>query len=73
MRRMRIVSVQRIIAEDVETPVIEKDGVLIEVKYCGVCGTDIRAFYGEHPFISFPIVLGHECSGIIAEAREIQN
>ena len=45
----------------------EKDEVKIEVAWCGVCGTDIHKFEGKNgasPVIP-PIILGHECSGIV--------
>jgi L-iditol 2-dehydrogenase len=67
MKRAKIVSPGRIIIEDVEIPAIRRDEVLINVKYCGICGTDIHAYYGKHPFISLPVVPGHECSGVITD------
>lgn len=43
------------------------DEVKIEVAWCGLCGTDIHKFEGKNgasPVIP-PIILGHECSGIV--------
>jgi len=51
----------------VPTPDINPDQIRIQVKYTGICGSDIHAYYGEHPFISCPIVLGHESSGKVIE------
>ena len=51
---------------------LEKDGVKIAVKYCGICGTDVHKFYGRagsHPVVP-PIPLGHEISGIVQEIGE---
>ena len=45
----------------------EDDEVKIEVAWCGLCGTDIHKFEGKNgasPVIP-PIILGHECSGIV--------
>jgi L-iditol 2-dehydrogenase len=39
------------------------DGVLLRVTACGICGTDVRAFYNGDRRISPPWVLGHEISG----------
>lgn len=37
----------------------------------GICGSDIHAYYGKHPFISFPIVPGHEfVGGIVLETGD---
>lgn len=70
MKRMHLIDLQKVIIEDVEKPVPGKDEVLIRVAKCGVCGTDIHAFYGRHPYIHTPIVLGHEFSGTITELGE---
>jgi L-iditol 2-dehydrogenase len=48
-------------------PVIQPDEVLIQVKRIGICGSDIHAWHGLHPSINFPVVQGHEVSGLIAE------
>ncbi len=50
---------------EIEKPVPAADEVLVKVKNVGICGSDIHAYYGEHPFMSFPIRLGHEASGEI--------
>jgi 2-desacetyl-2-hydroxyethyl bacteriochlorophyllide A dehydrogenase len=33
---------------------------LVRVRRVGVCGTDLHAFKGEQPFVTYPRVLGHE-------------
>ncbi len=41
--------------------------VLVRVRRCGVCGTDIHALAGRQPFFSYPRRLGHElCVEIVA-------
>src|SRR5690554_5065246 len=32
----------------------------VKVLRVGVCGTDLHAFHGDQPMISYPLVLGHE-------------
>ncbi len=39
--------------------------VLIKIRRIGVCGSDIHVFHGEHPATPYPVVQGHEYSGII--------
>ncbi len=41
--------------------------VLIEIKRIGVCGSDIHVYHGVHPYTGYPVVQGHEVSGVIAE------
>src|SRR5205823_1620755 len=43
------------------------DGVLLRVTACGICGTDVRAFFNGDRRISPPWVLGHEISGEVTE------
>jgi L-iditol 2-dehydrogenase len=51
-------------------PKIQPDEVLIQVKRIGVCGSDIHVFHGLHPYTSYPVVQGHEVSGMIAEVGQ---
>lgn len=53
--------------KEVPTPQITADQVLIKIHAVGVCGSDIHAYYGEHPFIHCPIVLGHEATGEVVK------
>lgn len=50
--------------EHVDIPSINDDEVLIKVKYCGICGSDVpRAMsYGAR---KYPLILGHEFSGVV--------
>lgn len=44
---------------------IKEGQSLIEVKYCGICGTDIAMYKGMHPRAKAPLIMGHEFSGIV--------
>ncbi len=70
MRQARLVEPKTLILEEVEIPEIKGDQVLIKVKRIGICGSDIHAYYGKHPYISCPIVQGHEFSGEIVGIGE---
>ena len=48
-------------------PDVKKEEVLIEVKYAGVCGTDVHIRHDMFQNIRPPVTLGHEFSGAIAE------
>lgn len=47
----------------------EKDEVKIRVAWCGLCGTDVHKFQGQNgaSVVIPPIILGHECSGVVVE------
>jgi L-iditol 2-dehydrogenase len=52
---------------EVPEPKIREDEVLIEVKAVSVCGSDLHIYHDSHPYWP-PVVLGHEFSGVIAQA-----
>ena len=43
--------------------VINPHDVRVKLKVAGICGTDLNIFSGNHPFVKFPIIMGHELSG----------
>ena len=56
-------------------PSIESEEVLIKVKACGICGSDVHMAqsddegYSLYPGLTaFPVTLGHEFSGVVAKA-----
>ncbi|UCH36077.1 MAG: alcohol dehydrogenase catalytic domain-containing protein [Armatimonadota bacterium] len=58
---------ERIAIQEVPRPVPGEGEVLVRVKATGLCGSDVDGYTGHHPMIKWPIILGHECSGVIAE------
>lgn len=50
-------------------PKVGAKDVLIQVKACGVCGTDVHIYEGDKGAaeVTPPTILGHEFSGVIAE------
>lgn len=43
-----------------------EDEILIDVRKIGICGSEIHSYHGEHPATFYPVVQGHEYSGIVA-------
>ena len=60
--------------EEIEVPAINSNEVLIKVKACGICGSDLAYFFGRTPLDTKsgvgPLVLGHEFSGVICKVGE---
>lgn len=50
---------------DISVPEVKENQVLVEMVRIGICGSDIQVYYGKHPYTSYPVVQGHEVSGII--------
>lgn len=55
---------------EVEKPKISSKEVLIEVRACAICGSDVERYVGGNVEYKPPVVLGHEISGIIADKGE---
>lgn len=55
--------------EEMQNPIAGKGEVLIRVKAAGICGSDVPRVNG-HAAHAYPIVLGHEFSGIIEQVGE---
>lgn len=51
---------------EIERPQPGPEEVLIAIRRIGVCGSDIHVYHGMHPYTSYPIVQGHEVSGVVA-------
>jgi len=59
---------------DMPKPGIKPDEVLIRVKACGICGSDVHGMDGSTGRRIPPLVMGHEAAGVVAEiGSEVQN
>jgi 6-hydroxycyclohex-1-ene-1-carbonyl-CoA dehydrogenase len=57
--------------EEVETPKIGSDEILVKIAACGVCNTDLHYIdHGVPTFKKPPMILGHEPSGIVSETGQ---
>ncbi len=71
MRAYKLVTEGHVEKVEISTPVITApDQVLIRVRAVGVCGSEVHAFQGSHPFRKAPVVLGHEVAGKIIAVGE---
>ncbi len=58
---------RRPLRADTPTPAPGPGQVLLAVRACGVCRTDLHVFDGELPNPKLPLVLGHEIVGTVAQ------
>lgn len=56
-----------LILREVPCPTPNANEVLIQVKTCGVCRTDLHIVDGELPTPKLPLILGHQVVGIVKE------
>jgi L-iditol 2-dehydrogenase len=52
--------------QEVETPTVGQGEVLVAVKACGICGSDVHGMDGSSGRRRPPIIMGHEAAGVIA-------
>ena len=61
--------------EEVSVPEVADDELLIRVRACGICGSDVAYYFGlsplETPTGKGPLILGHEFSGEVVQVGKI--
>jgi len=70
MRQAVMTAPGEIAFRDVEAPLPGAGQVQIRVQRIGVCGSDIHVFHGKHPFVTYPLIQGHEYAGVIEAIGE---
>jgi len=55
----------RFALEDVPEPPVRPDSVLVAVKACGICGSDVHGMDGSTGRRQPPIIMGHEAAGVV--------
>lgn len=53
--------------DDVDDPAMPKGGVLLKVRACAVCGTDIKMLETGHRDLTYPRIPGHEVTAEVLE------
>jgi threonine dehydrogenase-like Zn-dependent dehydrogenase len=66
MKAARLKQPGQVVLEDIPVPQISEYEVLLEVKYCGICGTDSHGVAEAPGFYKLGTYLGHEFSAVIA-------
>jgi propanol-preferring alcohol dehydrogenase len=56
-----------LVLEEVPKPKPQENELLIRVKACGVCRTDLHVQEGDLPSPKLPLILGHEIVGVVEE------
>ena len=67
MKALVLEAYNKLVFRDFPDPELEQDEVLIRVKACGICGSDVHGMDGSTGRRNPPIVMGHEASGEIVE------
>lgn len=67
MKALVLQEYNHLVYTDVPRPEVGEEEVLIEVKACGICGSDVHGMDGSTGRRRPPIIMGHEAAGVIAE------
>ena len=66
MKRVVFTDIRKIAIEDVPDPEPGEGEALLQVKYVGICGSDLHTYRGRNPYVQMPRVPGHElCAEVI--------
>lgn len=65
MKALVLEEYKKLVYTDVPTPAPGPDDVLVKVKACGICGSDVHGMDGSSGRRIPPIIMGHEASGVI--------
>lgn len=65
MKQAVMTEPKRIEFRDVPVPKLGDDEALVKIHRIGVCGSDIHMYHGVHPYKKYPVVQGHEVSGVV--------
>src|ERR1035438_8301239 len=63
MKALVLKDYRRFAVEEVAVPVPEADEVLVRVRACGICGSDVHGMDGSSGRRIPPIIMGHEAAG----------
>ena len=66
MKAMLLTEYQKLEIVDLPKPEISANDLLVQVKACGICGSDIHGWDGSTGRRKPPLVMGHEAAGIVA-------
>lgn len=69
MKALVLTAPKQLSIQDIEIREPESDEIVIRVKACGVCGTDLHIFDGDEGAFEnkYPLIMGHEFAGIVVE------
>ncbi|MDR2390314.1 MAG: alcohol dehydrogenase catalytic domain-containing protein [Planctomycetota bacterium] len=71
MRAVCLEEPYKIYVKELPDPVLADGQALVEIKLCGVCGTEVGGFKGVSPVVKYPVLgVGHEAVGVVKAIGE---
>jgi len=73
MRAAVYEGIEKITIKDVPEPTLTDDNIILRVRACAICGTDVRTFHYGKSNVKPPQILGHEVAGeVVAVGRNVR-
>jgi L-iditol 2-dehydrogenase len=69
MKAAMLEGVNQLVVKEVPTPGCPEGGVLMKVRACGLCGSDIRKIRAGNSHFNYPVLLGHEVTGEVVKSN----
>jgi L-iditol 2-dehydrogenase len=73
MKALVLEEYSKLVYKEMPEPEIGENEVLVQVKACGICGSDVHGMDGSSGRRHPPLIMGHEASGIIVQRGERVN
>lgn len=74
MKALVLEDYNKLVYKTVADPVAREDEVLLKVKACGICGSDVYGLDGSTGRRRPPLIMGHEAAGeIIQKGRKVKS
>ena len=70
MKALTLVDYERFEYGEATDPIVGEKDVLVDVKACGICGSDVHGMDGSTGRRRPPIIMGHEASGVVVEVGD---
>ncbi len=67
MQALLLTEYRKLELTTLDRPAFGPDDVLVSVRACGICGSDVHGFDGSTGRRIPPLVMGHESAGVVAE------
>ena len=70
MKALVLEEYNHFVYKDMPEPQLGPDDVMVEVKACGICGSDVHGMDGSSGRRIPPLIMGHEAAGVVVAAGD---
>jgi len=67
MKAAVLEGIDSLVLRELPKPSVDSDSMLIRVRACTICGSDVKILHNGNPRVKYPAVIGHEIAGEIVE------